>query len=112
MRLLACNSPAGAKIHQSNGKIHCIEEGGVNHTLEEGSQIPETVTASYQHTQTVYGMSLRLYEALSIVTLNVCICVCLVQCLQKCRDIEAAISSLEQQSSDGSYFPVTVRRCV
>lgn len=74
----------GAKIHQSSGgKIHCIEEGGVNHTLEEGSQIPETLAASYRHTQT---------------------------CLQKCRDIEAAISSLEQQSSDGTYFPVTVRR--
>ena len=45
--------PTGAKIHQSRGKIHCIEEGGVNHSLKEGSQIPETVTASYQHTQEV-----------------------------------------------------------
>lgn len=32
------------------------------------------------------------------------------QCLQKCRDIEAAIINLEKQSLDTSYFPVTIRR--
>ena len=34
------------------------------------------------------------------------------QSFQKCRDIESAISVLETQGQDGSYFPITVRRYV
>ncbi len=61
-------------------RIKCVDDSGTSYTLEEGATIPDAVGAFYEHTQ---------------------------KCLQKCREIEAAITGL---SSDGSYFPTTVRR--
>ena len=73
----------GAKIHQSGGKTRCIEQGGVNYTLDEGSDIPEPIASCYDHA---------------------------MEGLRKCREIESVITGLEKQSSSGTYFPVTVCR--
>ena len=74
----------GAKIHQSGGKLRCIEQGGVSYTLEEGVLDVPTGIASYlEHARLT---------------------------LQKCKDVESAITNLEKQSSNESYFPVTIRR--
>ena len=73
----------GAKLHQSNGKTRCIEQGGVNYTLEEGSDVPETIAPCYKHAS---------------------------ESLRKIRELKSAIINLEKQSSDDSYFPITVGR--
>ena len=73
----------GAKIHQSGGKTRCIEQGGVNYTLEESSVIPEPIATCHEHA---------------------------MEGLRKCREIESVITGLEKQSSNGTYFPVTVCR--
>ncbi len=59
--------------------------GGVSYTLEEEStsQIPGGIASYIEHTKTA---------------------------LQKCRDVETVITNLEKQSSDDSFFPVTIRR--
>lgn len=75
--------PLGAKIHQSGGKTRCIERGGVNYTLEDSSDIPEPIASCHQHS---------------------------MEGLRKCKDIESVITGLEKQSSNGTYFPVTVGR--
>lgn len=74
---------AGAKIHQSNGRTRCIEQGGVNYTLEEGSDIPEGIASCYAHA---------------------------TEALRKIRELESAITNLEKQSSDDTFFPITVKR--
>lgn len=74
---------AGAKIHQSGGKTRCIERGGVNYTLDETSDIPEPIASCHEHA---------------------------MEGLKKCRDIEAVITGLEKQSSNATYFPVTICR--
>ena len=74
----------GAKIHQSGSKIRCIEQGGVSYTLQDdNTEIPTGIATCLEHAK------------LS---------------LQKCRDVESAITNLEKQSSDESYFPVTICR--
>ena len=74
---------SGAKIHKSGGKTRCIEQGGVNYTLEENSNIPEPIASCYEHA---------------------------MEALKRCRDIESVMIGLEKQSSNGTYFPVTVCR--
>lgn len=66
----------------SGGRTKCVDDAGASYTLEEGSTVPDAVGPIYQHAQ---------------------------NCLEKCKEIEMAITGL---SSDGSYFPITVRRCV
>ena len=73
----------GAKIHKAGGKTRCIEQGGVNYTLEEDSDIPEPIASCYEHA---------------------------MEALKKCRDIELVMTGLEKQSSSGTCFPVTVCR--
>ena len=38
------------------------------------------------------------------------LCVCCVQCQERCRSVEQAISGLEKQSPGDSFFPVTIGR--
>ncbi len=78
-------SLSGAKIHRSGSKLRCIEAGGMSYTLEEEStsNIPVGIASYIEHTKTA---------------------------LQKCKDVEAAITNLEKQSLDESFFPVTIRR--
>lgn len=78
-----CGNLTGAKIHQSSGKTRCIEQGGVNYTLEDGSDIPEAITPCYKHASDT---------------------------LRKIKELESAITNLEKQSSDDTYFPITVKR--
>lgn len=74
----------GAKIHQSGDKLRCIEQGGVSYTLDKDTHEVPTGIASYlEHARLT---------------------------LQKCKDVESAITNLEKQSSNESYFPVTIRR--
>lgn len=80
--LYVCNF-SGAKIHQSSGKTRCIEQGGVNYTLEDHSKIPESIASCHEHA---------------------------MEALKRCRDIESVMTGLEKQSSNGTYFPVTVCR--
>lgn len=74
----------GAKIHKSGSKLRCIEEGGVSYTLEDPPlDVPPGIAPCLEHAK---------------------------QTLQKCRDVESAITNLEKQSSNESFFPVTIRR--
>ncbi len=74
----------GAKIHKSGGKLRCIEVGGVSYTLEEEPlEVPAGIASCLDHAN---------------------------QTLQKCKDVESAITNLEKQSSNESFFPVTIRR--
>ena len=51
--------------------------------MEEGADIPEPISACYDHA---------------------------MDGLRRCREIESVITGLEKQSSNGTYFPVTVCR--
>lgn len=44
----------GAKLHQSSVRIRCIEQGGVNYTLEREAEIPTNIAPCYQHMQEVH----------------------------------------------------------
>ncbi|XP_006818175.1 serine/threonine-protein kinase PLK4-like, partial [Saccoglossus kowalevskii] len=76
----------GAKIHQTQGCVRIIEPTGVSYSLESigGVQKLSPEIRSYLD---------HMYE-----------------CHQCCLDLEAAITSLEQKTDQGPYFPIVVCR--